>query len=154
LTRQIDDAFRTLFHQVMYARFELTIHEWVEKGEALSPDRLNDLWADLLRQYYGPAATVDEYGPYRWARIPHFYTSFYVYQYATSYAASRAILSRFLQGDKTIVERYLALLSAGGSDYPIELLKRCGVDLSTPAPVEEALMLFGRWTAEAKRLTQ
>ena len=154
LTRQIDGAFRTFFHQIMYARFELTIHEMVERGEALSPDRLNGMWADLIRQYYGPAVTVDEFGPFRWARIPHFYMDFYVYQYATSYAASQAILSKFLDGDKGIVERYLALLSAGGSDYPIELLKRCGVDMSAPAPVEATLDLFGRWTAEVKRLTQ
>jgi oligoendopeptidase F len=154
LARQIDGAFRTFFHQVMYARFELIIHELVEKGEALSPDRLNGLWADLTRQYYGPTVTVDEFGPYRWARIPHFYMNFYVYQYATSYAASQAILSKFLDGDKDIVERYLTLLSAGGSDYPIELLKRCGVDMAAPAPVEATLELFGRWVAEVKRLTE
>lgn len=154
LDRQIDGAFRTFFHQVMYARFELLIHDLVEKGEALSPDRLNGLWGDLIRQYYGPAVTVDEYGPYRWSRIPHFYMDFYVYQYATSYAASQAILSKFLAGDAGIVERYLTLLSAGGSDYPIELLKRCGVDMASPAPVEATLALFGRWVAEVKRLTE
>jgi oligoendopeptidase F len=154
LDRQIDGAFRTFFHQVMYARFELVIHELVEKGEALSPDRLNGLWADLIRQYYGPAAAVDDYGLYRWSRIPHFYMNFYVYQYATSYAASQAILGKFLAGEEGIVDRYLALLSAGGSDYPIELLKRCGVDMASPEPVKATLGLFDRWVDEVKRLTE
>lgn len=154
LARQIDGAFRTFFHQVMYARFELTIHELVEKGEALSPDRLNEMWADLIRRYYGPSVTVDEYCQYRWARIPHFYMNFYVYQYATSYAASQAVLSKFLAGDEGIVDRYLTLLSSGGSDYPIELLKRCGVDMAGPAPVEATLELFDHWVNEVRRLTE
>lgn len=153
LDRQIDGAFRTFFHQVMYARFELVVHELVEKGEALSPDRLNGLWADLIRKYYGPAVTVDQYAPYRWSRIPHFYMNFYVYQYATSYAASQAILSKFLAGERGIVDRYLALLSAGGSDYPIELLKRCGVDMTSSEPVQATLDMFGRWVDEVKKLT-
>ncbi len=154
LIRQIDSAFKIFFHQVMYARFELTIHELVERGEALSPEGMNGQWGELMKQYYGPALTLDEYAPYRWSRIPHFYRAFYVYQYATSFAASQAILDRFMAGEAGIIEKYLALLSAGGSDYPINLLRRCGVDMAKPEPVEATLRLFARQVEEVRRLTK
>ncbi len=154
LNRQIDGTMGTFFHQVMYARFELMIHQLVEKGAALSPDTMNKLWGDLTKQYYGPSLTLDEMSSLKWSRIPHFYMTFYVYQYATSYAASQAILKKIIDGEDGIIERYLELIKSGGSDYPIQLLKECGVDMSTPEPVESTIALFKANVAEVERLSQ
>lgn len=154
LNRQIDNAVGTFFNQVLYARFELRIHEEIEKGGALSPDMLNKLWADLTQQYYGPDMHIDEFIPLKWSRIPHFYYTYYVYQYATSFAASQAILEKFNAGEEDIVDKYLNLLAAGGSNYPIELLKACGVDMSTSGPVEATLRLFEEQVAQADILTK
>lgn len=152
LNRQIDMTMGTFFNQVMYARFELAIHEEVEKGGALSPDMLTKLWGDLTSKYYGSELEKDELTPLKWSRIPHFYMTFYVYQYATSYAASQAILSKILAGEQGIVDRFLKMLSAGGSDYPIELLKTCGIDMTTSAPFEATLKMFADQVAEMGRL--
>jgi oligoendopeptidase F len=139
---------------VLYARFELLIHEIVERGEALSPDSLNEMWEKLTQQYYGPAITLDEFIRYKWSRIPHFYTTYYVYQYATSYTASQAILDKFLAGEEGIIERYIELLSSGGSDHPISQLKKCGVDMTTSDPVRATLKLFSEQVDEVERLIQ
>jgi oligoendopeptidase F len=154
LNRSIDNTADTFFSQIMYAHFELMIHEEVEKGGALSPEMMSKLWGDLLQKYHGPEMTIDELSPLKWSRVPHFYTPFYVYQYATSYAASQAILTRFLNGEKGLIEKYLAMLAAGGSDYPIELLKRCDVDMTTPGPVQATLDLFAQQVNEVDRLTR
>jgi oligoendopeptidase F len=138
----------------MYAHFEHAIHEEVEKGGALSPDLMTELWRDLTQRYSGPAMTVDGHTPLKWSRIPHFYNGYYVYQYATSYAASQAIMTKFLNGETGIIEKYLTMLAAGGSNYPIELLKACGVDMTTPAPVQATLELFARQVAEVDQLTR
>ena len=152
LNRYVDNTIGTYFHQVLYARFELMIHEAVEKGGALSPDFLSGLWKELTQKYYGPTLTMDEFTPYKWSRIPHFYLNFYVYQYATSYAASQAILKKFLDKEDGIIDRYLEMLSSGGKDHPIELLKICGIDMSTPGPVEANLKLFEEQVDEMERL--
>ena len=138
----------------MYAQFELAIHEHVEKGQALSHDMMSALWQELTSRYYGDALTIDEYTPLKWSRIPHFYSAYYVYQYATSYAASQAILEQFISGDVGIVERYLELLGSGGKDHPIELLNKCGVDMTSAAPVEATIRLFGQQVDEIERLTE
>ena len=153
LNRHIDNTNGTFFHQVKYARFELMIHEMIEKGEALSADKMNEMWERLRKQYLGPEITLDEYEKYKWSRIPHFYMTYYVYQYATSYAASQAILEKFLAGEEGIIEKYLELLSSGGSDYPIEQLKKCGVDMTTAEPVKATLKLFAEQVDEVERLT-
>jgi len=142
LNRYVDNTTGTFFRQIMYARFELFIHETVEQGGALSPDLLCDKWAELTTQYYGPELKVGELEPYKWARIPHFYNAFYVYQYATSYAASQAILARMAATEPGIVQRYLELLASGGKDHPIELLKTCGIDMTTPEPVEATICRY------------
>jgi len=154
LNRYIDMTVGTFFNQVMYARFELAIHEEVEKGGALSPDMMTKLWGDLSAQYFGSEFKVDEFAPLKWSRIPHFYMTFYVYQYATSYAAAQAILSKILAGEQGIVDRYLKILSAGGSDFPIELLKNSDVDMTTPDPINATLKMFAEQVAEMERLTQ
>lgn len=142
LNRQIDNTVGTFFNQVMYAHFELEIHNRVERGDALSPDSMTFLWRELTEKYYGPNLSIDKLSVLKWARIPHFYNMFYVYQYATSYAASQAILNKFLSKEEGIIGKYIEMLSAGGSDYPIELLKICGIDMSTPDPVEQNLKMF------------
>lgn len=153
LDKQLNGTMGTFFHQVMYARFELKIHEHVESGGALSPDFMTELWGKLTQKYYGTDLTMDEDTPYKWARIPHFYRMFYVYQYATSYAASAAILKKFLDGEPGIVERYLKMLAAGGSNHPIELLKMCGVDMTTENPVLATIELFHAQVREMDALT-
>ena len=152
LNRSVDNALGTFFAQILYAHFELAIHEEVEKGGALSPDRMNEIWRELTQKYFGPDMTVDEYTPLKWSRIPHFYNAFYVFQYATSFAASAAIMTRFLKGEDGLIERYLKMLSSGGNDHPIELLKICGVDMATSAPVEATLKLFADQVAEIDKL--
>ena len=152
LNRQIDNTVGTCFNQVMYGRFELRIHEEIEKGGALSPDVMSAIWRETIEKYYGSTLTVDDLSVLKWSRIPHFYMTYYVYQYATSYAASQAVLTKFLGGDSTIIEKYLTLLSSGGSDYPIELLKKCGVDMGTPGPVQATLSLFADQVNEMEKL--
>jgi oligoendopeptidase F len=152
LNRYLDNTMGTFFNQVMYAHFELAIHEEVEKGGALSPDWMTEIWGEYLQKYFGPDLTVDECSKLKWARIPHFYNMFYVYQYATSYAASEMILDKFLKGEKDIVARYLEMLSSGGKDHPIELLKICGVDMTRPDAVASTLNRFAQQVAEVDRL--
>jgi len=154
LNRQMDNTVGTFFNQVMYANFELAIHETVEKGGALSPDMLTDLWRGLTEKYYGPHLTIDKFSIIKWCRIPHFYMMYYVFQYATSYAASQAIMSKFITGDQFIVGKYIEMLSAGGSDYPIELLKNCGVDMTKPDSVEATVKMFANQVDEMERLAE
>jgi oligoendopeptidase F len=153
LNRQIDNTVGTYFNQVMYAKFELAIHEAVEKGGALSPEMMTILWKELNEKYYGPNLTIDEFSILKWSRIPHFYNAFYVYQYATSYAASQAILAKFLNKDKGIIEKYIEMLTSGGNDYPIELLKKCGIDMTTSIPVEANLNMFADQVDEMEKLS-
>ncbi len=129
----------TFFRQAMFAEFELRIHEEVEKGNALSGDGLTRIYGEILRRYHGDAEGVlkiDDLVTVEWAYIPHFYRNFYVFQYATSIAASQMFVERILAKEPAAVETYLGLLKAGGSDYPYELVKKAGVDLATPAPYE------------------
>ena len=153
LNRYLDNTMSTFFNQVMYAHFELAIHQEVEKGGALSPDWMTEQWGEYLQKYFGPEFGVDDCSKLKWARIPHFYNMFYVYQYATSYAASETILDKFLSGEKDIVARYLEMLSSGGKDHPIELLKICGVDMTKPDPVLSTLKRFEQQVAEVDKLS-
>lgn len=142
LMNQLDNFKGTLFRQTQFAEFELAIHENVEKGEPLTSDVLNKLYGDLLRKYYGHdqgVCRIDDLYAVEWSYIPHFYYNFYVYQYATSFTASAALSEKVLNGEPGSVDRYLAFLSAGGSDYPIELLKKAGVDMTTGEPFEKAM---------------
>ena len=154
INRQLTGAVGTYFHQVMYAHFEFIIHDMVENGKALSPDIMSKLWHELTTNYYGPAIEMDEYSKYKWSRIPHFYNKYYVYQYATSFAASQAILRKFIDGEAGIIDRYLELLSSGGNDYPINQLKKCGVDMTSPAPFEATLKLFSELVDKIDKLVE
>ncbi len=135
----LDGIKGTLFRQTKFAEFELKIHEMVENGEQLTGDVMNKLYHDLVRRYYGHdqgICVVPNYIDAEWAYIPHFYYNFYVYQYSTSYTASTALAKKVRTGDGQATQKYLNFLSAGGSDYPINILKKAGVDMTTDEPFE------------------
>jgi len=124
----------TFYRQAMFAEFEREVHGRVDRGEALTGERLTKIYGDILRRYHGDAVAIDDLYAIEWAYIPHFYRGYYVFQYATSIAASAAFAERILAGTPGARERYLDMLRAGGSDYPYELVKKAGVDLAEPAP--------------------
>jgi oligoendopeptidase F len=147
------EQFRgTLFRQTMFAEFEKIVHEKIEQGEALTPEDFNRIYTDLNRLYYGSDMALDKEIAWEWARIPHFYTGFYVYKYATGFSAATAIKERILTQGETAVKDYLEFLSAGSSDYPLEVLKKAGADLTTPEPVNKALEYFGKLLAQMEEL--
>ena len=137
------DQFKgTMFRQTMFAEFEMITHGIVEKGGMLTADQLCEIYLNLNKKYFGEDMICDQEIAYEWERIPHFYTPFYVYQYATGFAAAIAISSKILAGEEGIVEKYKKFLSGGCSMDPIDLLKICDVDMSSPEPVKEALKVF------------
>lgn len=147
------DQFKgTMFRQTMFAEFEMVTHQAVERGEVLTAESLSSTYLELNRRYFGEDMVSDPQIAYEWAKIPHFYTPFYVYQYATGFAAAIAISSRILGGEPGIVEKYKKFLSGGCSMDPIDLLKICGVDMSSSAPVEEALKVFGQYLTELETM--
>lgn len=138
------EEFRgTVYRQVMFAHFEREMHKLYESGEALTQEALCKIYYDLNLKYFSPAVEVDRYIEMEWARIPHFYSSFYVYKYSTGFSAAVAFAKNILSGDKTLLEKYIGLLKSGGNNYPIEQLKLAGVDLSIPDPIVDALNVFG-----------
>lgn len=140
----------TLFRQTMFAEFEMMTHDMVKEGKTLTADVLCDTYRKLNEIYFGPDMVMDEEIAYEWARIPHFYTPFYVYQYATGFAAAIAISSRILKGEEGAVEDYKRFLSGGSSMSPIELLKLCKVDMTESRPIEEALNVFREYLDNLK----
>jgi oligoendopeptidase F len=140
------EQFRgTVFRQTMFAEFEMRTHEMVEKGEPLTLEGLNALYGELCRTYYGNDIALDENITLEWARIPHFYSAFYVFQYSTGYSAAIAFSKRVLQdgeAGRKATEDYIGFLKSGSSDYAINILKKAGVDMSSPQPVREALDVF------------
>lgn len=137
------DGFKgTLFRQTQFAEFELRMHEMAEKGEPITGKALTKLYGDIVKKYYGDAegvCKVDDIVSIEWAFIPHFYRQFYVYQYSTSFVASQALAEKVLNGNESDRDRYLKFLSSGGSDYPINLLKEAGVDMTTSDPFDNAM---------------
>ena len=147
------EQFRgTVYRQTMFAEFEKKIHERVEQGQTLTAEGLCQSYRELNRLYYGPDTLLDEEIDMEWARIPHFYSAFYVYKYATGFSAAVALKEQILQEGKPAVARYLEFLKSGSSDYPLNLLRKAGVDLTTPEPVEKALHLFARLVTEMERV--
>jgi oligoendopeptidase F len=132
----------TLYRQTMFAEFEMITHRMVEQGESLTAEALCKVYHDLNVAYFGKDIVIDPEIDMEWARIPHFYNAFYVYQYATGYSAAIALSRRILNEGKPAVDDYIRFLSSGSSNYPIELLKAAGVDMSTKEPVNQALALF------------
>lgn len=147
------EQFRgTLYRQTMFAEFELAVNEMAQRGEGITADALCVLYRKLNVQYYGPDMIVDEQIAVEWARIPHFYYNYYVYQYATGYAAAIALSTRILQEDESGVKDYLHFLSSGCSADPITLLRGAGVDMSTPTPISNAITLFNQLLDEMESL--
>lgn len=148
----IDEFKSTLIRQTMFAEFEKWAHETVENGGALTAELMNTKYDELNTAYFGDAFGQDDMIKYEWSRIPHFYRDFYVYQYATGYSAANAIANRILTGGKPAVDDYMKFLASGDSDYPIELLKIAGVDMSSTEPVESALSTFSEMIDELDEL--
>ena len=142
----------TLYRQTMFAEFELLTHQMVEKGRTLTAESLKELYYGLNVQYYGKDVVIDGEIAIEWARIPHFYYNFYVYQYATSFAASMALSKKILEEGEPAVKRYLKFLKGGCSKPPIELLKEAGVDMTAKEPICEALKAFGELIKEMEGL--
>lgn len=135
LEKYLNNITTTVYRQVMFAEFESLTHSKVEKGEALTPDTLCLLYKDIYKKYWGPEMVIDEEETYTWARVPHFYYNFYVFQYATGFAASEALAAKVKSEGKPAVEKYLNFLKSGSSDYAINVLKKAGVDMSSLEPV-------------------
>jgi oligoendopeptidase F len=155
LAHELDGIRGTVFRQTQFAEYELRIHEKSEKGEALTGESLGGLYEGIAKEYYAHdtgVCIVDPEIRHEWAHIPHFYYNFYVFQYATSYTASSAIAEMILAGDSKATERYLELLSAGGSDYPIALLNRAGVDMTTSVPFALTMKRMNRIMDEIERI--
>jgi oligoendopeptidase F len=147
------EGFRgTVFRQTMFAEFEKSIHEKASNGEPLTPELLTTTYYDLNKKYYGEEIIIDEEVGIEWARIPHFYMNFYVYQYATGYSAATALSKQILEEGAPAVKRYLDFLKSGSSDYPIEVLKRAGVDMTSAEPIKEALKVFEDTLNEMEQL--
>ena len=147
LMNYLDGLKGTVFRQAQFAEFELRIHEQAERGEPLTGDNLSKLYGDIIRKYYGHdkgVCLIDDLYVVEWAYIPHFYYNFYVYQYSTSFTASTALSEKVLNKEKGAVKKYIEFLSAGGSDYPIELLKRAGVDMTTAEPFDKTMAAMNR----------
>lgn len=143
LNHYLDSFKGTVYRQTQFAEFEKITNEMVENGESLNAENLSSLYKDINERYYGPDMISDDEIAYEWARIPHFYYNFYVYQYATSFCAAVAIAEMILTEGEPAVARYKKFLSSGCTDAPVELLKIAGVDLTTPAPIEAALKKMG-----------
>ncbi len=149
------DGFKgTVFRQTQFAEFELLIHEAAQKGQALTADYLCQEYGRMNQAYYGEAVVPDEEISYEWARIPHFYYNFYVYQYATGFSAATAFSQAILSGDQKALTKYLTFLSAGSSDYPLEVLKKAGLDMSKPKPIEAAMKSFHAYLDELEKIVQ
>ncbi len=153
LINQYLDGFKgTIFRQTQFAEFERDVHAMVEAGDMPTCESLCKLYADLNAKYYGPDVNYDDHIAIEWARIPHFYRAFYVYKYATGYSAATAISKKILEEGQPAADNYIRFLKSGGCDYPLELLKLAGVDMSTPQPVEAAMATFEELLDELERL--
>jgi oligoendopeptidase F len=147
----------TVFRQTQFAEFELRVHQMAEKGAPLTGEVLDQLYAEITKKYYGHdqgVCIVDDYIAHEWAFIPHFYRNFYVFQYATSFTASAALSEKVMAGDKVALKRYLDFLNAGGSKYPVDLLKDAGVDMTTDEPLELTVRKMNRVMDEIETLME
>jgi oligoendopeptidase F len=150
------DRFKgTLFRQTQFAEFELKIHETAEQGKPLTGDDFSQIYSDILKAYYGHdkgVCYVDDYMDMEWAFIPHFYYNFYVYQYSTSFTASISLAEKVMNGEPGALEKYMTFLSSGGSDYPIELLKNAGVDMTSSDPFDKTIDAMNKVMDEIEKI--
>lgn len=154
LTYYADQFRTTVFRQTMFAEFEKIIHQRAEEGESLTPQDLSAIYYDLNVKYYGKDMVIDQDIEMEWARIPHFYNSFYVYKYATGFSAATSFAKQILEEGKPAVDRYLGFLKSGGSDYSINILSKAGVDMSSPEPIREAMSVFESVIEQMEQLTK
>ena len=153
LLNQLMETYKgTLYRQTMFAEFELTMHKMAESGEPLTKESLSAAYYALVKDYFGPDVAVDEDIAYEWMRIPHFYSCFYVYKYATCISAASAIVKRIEAEGEAYVERYLSFLRAGGSCSPLESLRRAEIDMTDPAVIRGAIADFAEAVAEFRRV--
>lgn len=153
IVKQIDGIRSTLIRQTMFAEFELDIHTRAEQGEPLTADALTERYAELVARYHGPGVVIDDELKLEWARIPHFYYNFYVYQYATGLSAALALSNQIVEEGQPAIDRYLNFLRSGSSKSSIELLKAAGVDMTSPAPVQAAMDRFAELLDELEALS-
>lgn len=152
LNHSLEGLRGTLFRQTMFAEFEQMIHQMAQDGQSLTADALSKAYHDLNARYYGGETTIDELIDIEWARIPHFYYNFYVFQYATGISAASALVQQILSEGQPAVDRYLNFLRSGSSEYSIDLLKKAGVDMNTPEPIRLALRLFDEHLTQMEEL--
>ncbi|MEM9443759.1 MAG: oligoendopeptidase F [Verrucomicrobiota bacterium] len=152
INRQIDDIRGTLYRQTMFAEFEMIVHEMEEQGEPITLDSMRAAYRKLLETHHGPNLVLDDVLDLECLRIPHFYSAFYVYKYATGISAAVALSNRVLRGSESELNDYLGFLKSGGSEYPLETLAKAGVDMTKPTPIEAALKLFAERVKELEEL--
>lgn len=155
LMNYLDGIKGTVFRQTQFAEFELRMHEMTERGEPLTGDAFTKLYGDILKEYYGHdqgVCHIDELYTVEWAYIPHFYYNFYVYQYSTSFTAATALAEEVRRGDEGAAQRYLRFISAGGSDYPIAVLKEAGVDMTSAEPFHKTMAVMNRTMDEIEAI--
>ena len=152
LNQQIDGLRATVFRQVMFAEFEYQANLLAQQGESLTAERLNKLYLDTFHKYWGPELARDGWHGVYWARIPHFYMNHYVYHYASSYCAAAALAEGVLAQKEGALDAYLGFLKAGSSDYPLEILRKAGVDMTTPGPIKATMRRFERLVDELEKL--
>ena len=154
INEYLESVRTTVYRQTMFAEFEKTIYEVAESGEAITADLLDSIWHDLNVKYFGPSMVVDKAIDAEWSRIPHFYYNFYVYQYVTGFSAANALAQQILTEGEPARARYIDFLKSGGSDYSLTLLKKAGVDMSSPKPIEITLQRFNKMLDELEKLLQ
>ena len=155
LGNYLENIKATVFRQTQFAEFELKMHEMAEKGQPITGEALDKLYLDITRRYYGhdqKIAVVDDYIAHEWSFVPHFYRDFYVFQYATSFTAAEALSAKVLSGDQAATKRYLTFLGSGGSDYPVNLLKTAGVDMTTDEPLDLTIRKMNAVMDEMEKL--
>jgi oligoendopeptidase F len=152
LNEQIDDLLGTTYRQAMFAEFEVGAHTLAAKGDAVTADALGALYLDIFHNYWGPQLARDPQHAAYWASVPHFYMNHYVHRYANAYCAAVALAEGVLAKKPGALEAYVAFLKSGSSDYPLELLRKAGVDMTTPAPIEAAMRRFERLMNEFEKL--
>jgi oligoendopeptidase F len=154
LTFYIQQIIGTFYTQVMFSEFEKAIHDQVEQGGALSAESMRKIYRDIYQKYWGPELNLETWNDLGGLRIPHFYNSYYVFQYATSYAAAQAISQKILKGDTQTRDNYLKMLAMGGSEYPVDELKSAGVDMTQPEPINATIALFSGMVDQIDKLLQ
>jgi oligoendopeptidase F len=157
LMNYLEGARQTVFRQTQFAEFELKIHEMAERGEPLTGDALTKLYGDIIKQYYGHdkgVCHIDEKYTVEWAYVPHFYYNFYVFQYSTSFTASTALVEKVFEKEPEAIQRYIEFLSAGGSDYPINILKKAGVDMTKNEPFNLTMQAMNRTMDEIEEILE